>query len=159
MFPKIFCRVSFNRGFSLNWCPLNWASIVFWGYPIVIFANLKKPMQHWAYLPTTRRVINRIKGQGQNRAGGELDLVEAEVDSIDAGRGSSVERNNAVDELEEQFTHKNNNPTSTTIHPSDPDFVSVSPTQVCVCLSYHCFTNILCSFHTIRNTLLHTLSG
>ena len=89
-------------------------------------------MQHWSYLPTTRRVINRIKGQGQNRAGGELDLVEAEVDSIDAGRGSSVERNNGVDELEEQFTHKNNNPTSTTIHPSDPDFVSVSPTQVCV---------------------------
>ena len=96
-------------------------------------------MQHWSYLPTPRRVINRIKGQGQNRAGGELDLVEAEVDSIDKGWGSSVERNNAVDELEEQFTHKNNHPTSTTIHPSDPDFVSVSPTQVCVCLSYHCF--------------------
>ena len=86
-------------------------------------------------------MINRIKGQGQNRVGGELDLVEAEVDSIDAGRGSSVERNNGLDELEEQFTHKNN--PSITIHPSDPDFVSVSPTQVCVCLSYHWFTNVL----------------
>ena len=81
------------------------------------------------------RVINRIKGE--LREEGRLGLEEAEVDSIENRRSTSMERNNNVDEMEEGFICRVPNPDNisppspNTIPPNHPDFVT--PLQVCVC--------------------------